>query len=968
LERVEPRSQQSVARHGSSPPWRIIHLIHRGIFFRELTMVNTTEALRIAFAHHQAGQLREAETIYRQILEVEPGHAESVHLLGLVAHQTGRHDRAVQLLNQAIALRGDRATYHCNLGAVYHVMGRIAEAETCLRRALDIDPDLADAHYNLGNVLRSLNQTLGAIAAYQRTIQLKPTFAEPYNHLGALLQAQGDLSAAILCFQQAVQLNPRYLIAYGNLGAALKSQGNLAEAIACYKQAVRMAGDNAEPHFNLGTFYEAQQQYESAIACYREALRQSPHFAPAHINLGAALNSLGNVTEAIACYEQAVRLVPDNAQLHFNLGAVHQGQRQFEQAVACYREAARLNPHFLATHINLGAALRQLNRLEEAIASFQQALTIQPDFAEAHFNIGSTLFALDDRDAAAAAYGEALRQNPDYVDAIVNLGDLMQSQSRLDESLELYNRAIELKPTFAMAYLGRANVYALKSMTQEAIANFSSAIAFQPNYPEAYTNWAVLLNEMTRPDEAIACCLAGLECEPTSAPLHATMANCLRMQGRIEEAIAWQRKSLASDPDNAAEHSNLLYNMNAHPGYDPSAVFQEHLAWAKRHAEPLTLLSAPHDNNRLPDRRLRIGYVSPHFRQHAVNYFVEPVLTSHARRDFEIFCYDGGRIADKTTTRLRVAVDHWREVRLHSDEQLARLIRDDAIDILVDLTGHIGGNRLLVFARKPAPIQVTYIGYQNTTGMSAMDYRLTDLRADPPGVTDPYYTEQLVRLPRCFFCYQPAADPAVTPLPALKNGYVTFGSFNSFFKVTPQAIDTWLNILARVPRSRLLVLAYRGGYVERNLDELARAQGIDPQRIELSDKLPRDEYARFVQRADVALDPFPFNGHTTTCDSIWLGVPVVMLEGKTYASRFGGSVLANVGLERWIARTSEQYADLAVELAGDLDRLARLRAELRPRMTTSVLLDAKGFTRNLEQAYRQMWHTWCAQSQPGDLY
>jgi predicted O-linked N-acetylglucosamine transferase (SPINDLY family) len=256
-------------------------------------------------------------------------------------------------------------------------------------------------------------------------------------------------------------------------------------------------------------------------------------------------------------------------------------------------------------------------------------------------------------------------------------------------------------------------------------------------------------------------------------------------------------------------------------------------------------------------------------------------------------------------------------------------------------------------------VQVTYIGYQNTTGMSAMGYRLTDERADPPGVSDPLYTEKLVRLPRAFFCYDPFETPDLTPLPALERGYVTFGSFNNYAKVMPEVVDTWLTILSRVPESRLMVLAYSGGYLEKHLKELAAGRGIDPVRVELHDKRWRQDYLKLVQQADIALDAFPFNGHTTTCDAIWMGVPVVMLEGEVYASRFGGSVLGNVGLQNLIARSAEEYIERAVELAGDLERLSALRGELRARMTASPLADYQGFTRNLEREYRRMWTEWC---------
>jgi predicted O-linked N-acetylglucosamine transferase (SPINDLY family) len=305
-------------------------------------------------------------------------------------------------------------------------------------------------------------------------------------------------------------------------------------------------------------------------------------------------------------------------------------------------------------------------------------------------------------------------------------------------------------------------------------------------------------------------------------------------------------------------------------------------------------------------------------------------------------------------------VDQWRVTRFQSDQELADTIRGDAIDILVDLTGHIAGNRLLTFARKPAPVQVTYLGYQNTTGMSAMDYRLTDAWADPPGQTDSFYTEELVRLPRAFFCYRPSEAPEISPLPALESGYVTFGSFNNFAKVSPGALEAWLNILDSVAQSRLIILAHGGGSLAARVQRQAESRGLDPARIEFCEKRPRPAYLELMTRVDIALDPFPFNGHTTTCDAVWMGLPVVMLAGASYASRFGGSVLQQVGLAHLIAESPAEYIEIAGRLAADVEALAQLRATLRDTMAGSALLDAAGFTRNLEAAYRKMWHKWCA--------
>jgi protein O-GlcNAc transferase len=401
------------------------------------------------------------------------------------------------------------------------------------------------------------------------------------------------------------------------------------------------------------------------------------------------------------------------------------------------------------------------------------------------------------------------------------------------------------------------------------------------------------------------------------------------------------------------------------PHVDAQSVFEEHLRWAARHADPLTPVPPRRALDRAPDRRLKIGYVSPYFRQHAISVFTEPVLAAHDHQHFEILCYSDLKHPDAVSQRFRAAADRWIDTAADSDAQLAERIAAEGVDILVDLTGHLEGSRLLAFARKPAPIQVTYIGYQNTTGMRAMDYRLTDDFADPPGMTDRYYSERLVRLPRAFFCYQPASEaPPVNRLPALDRGRITFGSFNKLAKVTGEVLSTWAQVLAAVPDSRLLILADPSTAAHERVQAVMAAHRVAGQRVEFVAKRPRREYLELHQQVDIALDAFPFNGHTTLCEALWMGVPVVMLAGQTYVSRFGGSALRNLNLEAWIAASTDEYVRTAVDWAGDLERLQSLRGGLRPRMLASPLLDAVGFTRNLEAVYRQLWTSHCAGSSP----
>jgi predicted O-linked N-acetylglucosamine transferase (SPINDLY family) len=667
-------------------------------------------------------------------------------------------------------------------------------------------------------------------------------------------------------------------------------------------------------------------QPERAQEHLAAALGRAPDSAEVQNELGNLLQDAGQLDEAIACFERARQLLPGAPQIHYNLGNALRAAGQGQAAEMSYREALRLAPDFAPAHNNLGTLRQSLGDLAEAEHCYRQAVHFEPRYAEAYYNLGVVLEKRGDMEAAQASYQHAISLNPDHAHAHYNLATILQSREQ----------------------------------KAEAIAGYETALRLRPDYVEAYNNLAVLLTDMDEPDAAIEYCRKGLAIEPTSAALVANMATALQNLGLPDEAVAAARKSVELRPEGVGEHTNLLYKLNFNPACDPPAIYREHLEWAKRHAEPLTALAEKHSNDRTPERRLRIGYVSPYFRDHAVNFFTEPMIVAHDSRQFEIFCYSDVAMADAATGRLRATVNHWRDVRQQSDAQLAHTIRADAIDILVDLTGHISGNRLLTFARKPAPIQVTYIGYQNTTGMSAMDYRLTDSWADPPGTSEAFYTEKLVRLPGAFFCYRPSDDcPSVAPLPALESGHITFGSFNNFAKVAGPVIETWLDLLKRVERSRLLVLARGGGSVQKRFENLAQERHMDPKRIEFCDKRPRRAYLDLFARVDIALDPFPFNGHTTTCDSIWMGVPVVMLAGHSYASRFGGSVLVNVGLEKLIADTRAAYVDRAAELAADLEGLKTLRGGLRGRMAESVLLDAAGFTRNLEAAYRRMWIDWC---------
>jgi predicted O-linked N-acetylglucosamine transferase (SPINDLY family) len=526
---------------------------------------------------------------------------------------------------------------------------------------------------------------------------------------------------------------------------------------------------------------------------------------------------------------------------------------------------------------------------------------------------------------AERIYRQILSQQPNHADALHLLGVLAGQTDRLDAAVNLIRRAIAICSTNALYYSNLGKFLRDRGQLDQAIASYRQAIGFKPDIAEVHYN----------------------------------LANALRDMGQPGEAIVSYRQAIRLKPDYADAYNNLIFTLPYHPGFDAGMIHEENRRWNHQFAEPLKTLHQPHVNDRDPDRRVRIGYVSPDFREHCQALFTIPLLSNHDGDAFEIFCYADVSRPDAVTERIRGYAHVWRSILGMTDAEAARKIREDRIDILVDLTMRMACGRPLVFARKPAPVQVAWLAYPGTTGLSAMDYRLTDPNLDPPGFDDQFYSERSIRLPDTFWCYDPmVTEPIVNPLPAQTDGHVTFGCLNNFCKVNGQVLRLWAQVLKTIPTSRFMPLCPEGS---NPLLDLLQREGISPDRIELIARCPRQQYLELYHRMDVGLDTFPYNGHTTSLDSFWMGVPVITLVGQTVVGRAGLSQLTNLGLPELIARTPEQYVQIAADLAGNLPRLAELRRTLRARLQASPLMDASRFARNIEAAYRQMWRNWCQQ-------
>jgi protein O-GlcNAc transferase len=585
---------------------------------------------------------------------------------------------------------------------------------------------------------------------------------------------------------------------------------------------------------------------------------------------------------------------------------------------------------------------------------------MNPTSADVWSNLGAACMLQGQFEAAVEAYQKAIGLRPNDPQAGNGLGNALRECGRLDEAATAYRRVLAAFPQSAVLHTNLGSVLQEVGKLDEAMAAHRRALAINPQLARAHQNLALALKELGQLDEAILGSQRAIELDSAAADFHANLGHALLLRGQPEAAIEAYRRAMALEPDNADWHSNYLFSLNYYPPGDAGALRTELQAWSRWHAEPLAAQRFAHVRAADPERRLRIGYVSADFRQHAVARFLEPLLSQHDRSRFEVFAYADVATADAMTQQLRSHVDTWRNTCGLADVAMAGVIQADKIDILVDLALHTTPNRLPVFARKPAPIQMTWLGYPGSTGMAAIDYRLSDPYLDPAGSGEDTYAERTLRLKNCYWCYQPSeAAPDVRPPPAAQAGYVTFGCLNQFPKVSPQVLRMWVRILEHVPRSRLRLHAPAGSCRRRVLDLFTQA-GIDRRRVQFEGRVQLQEYFRLYGQIDIALDTSPFAGGTTTCDALWMGVPVVTLKGQAAIGRGGYSILANLGMLQLVAENEDQYVQIAIELSGDIGRLELWRSGLRAKMQASPLMDAPGFAKDIEAAYRTAWRQWCA--------
>jgi protein O-GlcNAc transferase len=708
----------------------------------------------------------------------------------------------------------------------------------------------------------------------------------------------------------------------------LHRQGYLPEAALLYREILQRSPGHAATMNSLGILCAQQGDKESALEWIGRAVAVDSRSAAYLVNYGKALLQLGRAAEACAALERAAALEPRHAAAYHELGLARCEAGKLEDAEAALRRALFLDPNSWEVHSDLGLLLHRLGRDDEAVRSLRKAVEIEPR----------------------------------SVDALRNLGLVLRSQERAAEAAEIYRAALALRPKDPVTLSNLGNALLDLAKRDEAAACFEEAVALSPGYADAHHNWGLLHLRSGEFHLASEKFRAALAINPRLGDAEKGLASALHDLGRVDEAIAAGRRALVQLPNDREAHSQLLFSMLHSPDIDPRETFEEHREWARRHARGLSAFSQ-HENPAEPERRLRVGYVSGDFRQHSVSQFFEPVLARHDRAAFQIFCYHNLRHSDETTERLRRSADCWREIATLADDAVADLVRSDHIDILVDLSGHTRFNRLSAFARKPAPVQATWLGYPGTSGLDSIDYRISDARASPEGLFDSLHSERLVRLPHSQWCYQAPADCPEVSAATRAGDKVTLGAFSSLAKIGPRVIALWGRLLERLSEARLLVVGLGLEAMQDEYRARFAAEGVAPDRIELRGFQSFRDYLALHGAVDLMLDTFPYTGGTTSCHALWMGVPVVSLTGHFTPSRGGASLLGAIGLEELVAGTPDEYLNKACALANDRERLSALRAGMRDRMSASPLMDAARFTHGLEEAYRSMWRRWCSRAE-----
>lgn len=875
------------------------------------------------------------------------------------------------------------------------------------------------------------------MAAYAHALSIDPSSLDSMLGCAALLKSTNQLVDAVRLLEQAYTIAPNnanvslaLAITLTDLGTFLKLSSSSTKAVASASNSSNSSSSTSiidtSDHMNNNNSIDSDksQQQRQWRVYYQQAAKVCPNYAPAHYNLGVAAAEQGDMEGAVAEYREAIQFQPAYTEAWCNLGVIYKSQGRLDDAIDAYEKAHAVAPDNELVSVNLAAALTEQatlvkdgnggstgggdsmssnnldnsdnsNTTNKAISSKQATYGIQSK--EDNNNNTSSLHK------AISIYEKALSINPKSVETLYNLAVALTEAGYKDRAIFTYEITITLAPHCAEAHNNLGVLYRERANPEKAAQCYAAALSVRPSFPEALNNLGVLHTQAGRAREALGLLQAALLASPTYSEAYNNLGVLHRDVGSVSEAIDAYDRCLTYEPDDRNGGQNRLLALNYIHHGNTEVVCSAHVEWGRRFEKLYPPLIQKKDQDqdqeeRTPkycypsmnlndawfwseDRPLIVGYISPDLFTHSVSYFAEAPLSHHNNPDqvkhivYSCCMKEDGK-TEHLKKRVGVCGGEWKNVASLSEQALAELVMQDQVDILVELTGHTAQNRLGTMAMKPAPIQLTWIGYPNSTGLTTIDYRLTDAICDPPsdsGTTTQTFTEQLIRLPHCFLCYTPALDaPEVAAAPVTRNGCITFGSFNALAKQTPVVLTTWGKLLLAVPNSRLVLKnkPFACEWTKAKYWAFFEDMGVDRNRVDLLPLAPAnaDHLAQY-SLIDIGLDPWPYAGTTTTTEALWMGVPVLTLAGRCHAHNVGVSLLTAVGLHTeeeeggWVAGSVEEYVERGVALAADVDGLVELRGKLRERMAESYLCDAPGFTERLEDVYRTMWKRWVREQQ-----
>ncbi len=873
-------------------------------------------------ANKRLGQVVKASEAFKKVTELNPNYADGFNNLGVSLKDQGKLDDAIEAYNKALSIKPDYAVTYLNLGMTLKDQGKLDEAIDSYNKAISIKPDYAEAYNNVGVAFKDQGKVEEALLAYDKALSLKENYTEAFNNMGNAFIDQGKIDKGIEAYDKALSLNPNYADAYNNMGVALQGQGKLEKAIEFYYKALLIKPDYAEAYHNMGNALKDQSELEKAIEAYNKALSLKPNYAEAYNNLGLTLQDLCKFNEAIEAYDRALSLNPDYAEAYNNLGIAFQNQNKIEEAIECYNKAVVLKPNFAEAHNNLGISLKNQGKLDEAIDSYNKALLLMPDYADAYNNMGNAFKYKGKLNKAIESYNNAISIKPNYAKGFINLGAAFKYQGKLDEAIEAYNKALSLKPDYIEAYHNLGNAFTDQGKQDEAIEAYEKALSLKPDY-------------------------------------EAARVQKLYQQANICDwhSIEKDRKLIPS-LGISEKHINPLAILSLEDA--PKRHYMRSKIYAKNNF-PEKPMSFPTKTLKKSER-IRIGYFSSDFVSHPVAYLIAKVIEIHNRDKFDIFAYSLiGSKDDELRKRLTKSFDVFKDVSGISDKEVAVLCRQDNIDIAIDLNGYTRNSRSSIFAYRAAPIQINFLGFPGTMGADFIDYIIADKYLIPPN-NSKYFTEKQLYLPNTYMPTDNSREFSNRLISrsdmGLPDKAFVFCCFNNNYKISDLEFDIWMRLLSKVKGS-VLWLRRSNQLSDKNIIKAAKKRNICASRIVFADKLPMKEHLTRHKLADLFIDTFSFNAHTTASEALWSGLPVVTKQGQGFAARVAASLLNAIGLPELITENDHDYESLILELATNPNKLFQIKEKLAANRLSQPLFDTELYTKHLEIGYQTAYQNYC---------